>query len=92
MPAMRHLNDWLADSGCGCKIGDTLLRVDQLAGGSKHLNCFLYAAGINYLPVTDFIEEFMEAPWQHPEMNRLLIRTEDADWPTCYQPGKGKLE
>ena len=91
VPAITFLNEWL--QACEGRAGgqtQTLRRVDEEAGGTKHINCYLYAAGVNFLPLDEFMRKFHDAPWKYPEMNMLVIRNEDQDIPVAYYPGHRK--
>lgn len=46
-------------------------------GGHKIPSATLYAAGINYLPLDNFIAELRQLSWHDPELFRLFVQTED---------------
>jgi len=87
VPAIDVLNDMLEKSpGLGGGKYARLKRVDDVAGGTKDIYCYLYAAGINYLMYDEFMACFNNGPWKHPGMNVLLIRPENHDAPSVFRP------
>lgn len=51
-----------------------LKRVEEHAGGTKAIENYVYAAGVNYLDTEDLIEWFKDHKWVSPAV--LIIQTE----------------
>jgi hypothetical protein len=72
---VQRLNEWISnDPPCG---GGKLIRVDELYGGGKHPENFVWGGGFNYLSWNEFIEFAQTLPWKAtltlPEEQRVIV-------------------
>lgn len=56
---------------------ETLVRVDQMGGGNKHMEVDLYIGALNYLDTAWFIEQFRGSPWDDPETVQLFLQKQE---------------
>jgi len=66
--------------------GWELVKVDDKAGGGKAMQCDLFIAAINALPISDFLETFYQIEWEYPEKAQLMLKDEHDDVFTIYRP------
>lgn len=68
-----EINNWLGEN---CRqifreVGD------QCVGGSKRLECMLYAAAINYFPEEEFIAYLRSLTWEVRDSVQLLLKRQE---------------
>ena len=56
---------------------DTLVKVDQHAGGTKAMQCDVWMAAINMLDEDAFVMAFLSIDWGDPECAQLMLKSED---------------
>lgn len=65
-------------------IGWPSAAVDAVSGGTKHMECGLYAWGANYLAFDEFMEVVRTAPRRHPTRVQVVVKEQDDDVFTTY--------
>ena len=73
---VNHLNDYLESGVLSPRVGRALKQISTHAGGDKTFCGRLYAASINYLDVSAFIEKACGAPWVMPQAVQFLVQCE----------------
>lgn len=75
-PLIARLNDWLSQQKFG-----PLRAVQEGAGGNKHPQCCIYAAGYNYFGscVNEFIGMVLQADWICPQNVVLVMQPEEGE-------------
>jgi hypothetical protein len=68
------------------------VQVDQLAVGTKAMQCDVFLTAINYLDIEAFVEVFRGIPWNVPECVQLLIKDEHDELFTVYLPERTGAE
>lgn len=58
--------------------------VDEVSGGTKHLETGLYAWGANYLAFDEFMEAVRTAPWRRPARVQVIVKGQEDDVFTTY--------
>jgi hypothetical protein len=83
-PVIRSLNAWLEEHEYG-----PLVSVENAAGGNKHPQCCIYAAGYNGFRDEEFVEQFLAAPWSYPEEVILVMNPEEGAMKVFAPPSIG---
>lgn len=58
--------------------------VDAASGGTKHMECCVYAWGANYLVLGDFLEAVRTAPWRYPGRVQVFAKEQDDEIFSVY--------
>ena len=81
---LGELNDWLRSHG----VQGGFAELSGRYGGSKHPQCYTYAAGLNGLPVKEFVNFICSRWWECPERVVLVMQTEQEP-ARVYRPAHG---
>lgn len=70
---MDDVNDWLTERGKGTFGGD----VNDVLGGTKHLETPVYVAAFNHFDIEAFIAFIKTLPWREPENVQLFVKGQE---------------
>lgn len=71
---IKDVQDWLSANGW-----PQLVKVSDHAGGSKHMQCDVWMAAINYFDIEAFAAVVSAVVWRWPESVQLLVKGEHDD-------------
>jgi hypothetical protein len=72
---LEQINAWLAGRSAHFRLPD----ITESAGGGKHPQMYIAAAGFNYFPEDDFAAFVMALPWLNPENAVLVMEPEEGE-------------
>lgn len=78
-PALAALKAWCENDELHYPLGWPRKSVDAVSGGTKHLECDLWAWGANCLNLEDFLEVVRAAQWEYPEYVQVFVKGQDDD-------------
>lgn len=76
--SINHINEWLQTHPRGCS-GGRLVRVDKHAGGTKAMECCVFAGAFNYMPLQDFLRTVWKQNWQSRDTVQVLVQEQEDD-------------
>jgi len=89
--SVARINQWLAERYFQAPAE----LAERHAGGNKHPQLYLHAAGYNHFPADEFIDFFRALPWQCPENVVLVLQPETGATrvirPAYVDPGPSHL-
>jgi hypothetical protein len=76
-PEIDSVNKFLRETEGG-GAGD-FVEVSQHAGGTKHMECRVYASAFNHAETNVIVRAVDQAPWRDKEMVQLFIKEQEQD-------------